>query len=56
MKALFVAWRSGEEAGWGPVGRLEFDGKLYRFCYVRGARTLSGFRAFPGMDDLEQVY
>lgn len=56
MKALFVAWRSGEEAEWGPVGRLEFDGKLYRFCYVRGARTLSGFRPFPGMDDLEQVY
>jgi hypothetical protein len=56
MKALFVAWRSGEEAGWGPVGRLEFDGKQYRFCYVRGARTLSGFRPFPGMDDLDQVY
>jgi hypothetical protein len=56
MKALFVAWRSGEEAGWGPVGRLEFDGNLYRFCYVHGARLLPSFRPFPGMDDLDQVY
>ncbi len=56
MKALFVAWRSDDDAGWGPVGRLDFDGKLYRFCYVRGARTLSQFRPFPGMNDLEQVY
>lgn len=56
MKALFVAWRAEEHCGWGPVGRLEQDGKLYRYCYVAGARTLPGFRPFPGMDDLEQVY
>lgn len=56
MKSLFVAWRSGEEAGWGPVGRLEFDGQLYRFYYVRGAQSLKGFRPFTGMDDLDQVY
>jgi hypothetical protein len=55
-KALFVAWRSEEPHGWGPVGRLEYDGKLYRFSYVQGAKTLPGFRPFPGMDDLEQVY
>jgi hypothetical protein len=56
MKSLFVAWRSGEEAGWGPVGRLEFDGQRYRFYYVRGAQSLKGFRPFPGMDELNQVY
>ncbi len=56
MKALFVAWRSEEDTGWGPVGRLSFDGLLYTFCYLQGARTLRGFRPFPGMDDLDQVY
>ena len=57
-KVLFVAWRS-EDAGqrrWGPVGRLEHDGLLYRFVYTQGARTLPGFRPFPEMPDLEQVY
>ncbi len=56
MKALFVAWRSEEDTGWGPVGRLSFDGQLYTFCYLQGARTLRGFRPFPGMDAFEQVY
>ncbi|NOT00078.1 MAG: DNA-binding protein [Phycisphaerales bacterium] len=57
MKALFVAWRSGgtDNGAWGPVGRLEHDGELYRFCYTHGART-RGFRPFPGMEDLESVY
>jgi hypothetical protein len=56
--ALFVAWRSGDDAHgcWGPVGRLEREGNVYRFVYTRGARRLQGFRPFPGMDDLETVY
>jgi hypothetical protein len=56
--ALFVAWRGGDanHGAWGPVGRLEHDGGLYRFCYTRGARTLAGFQAFPQMEDLEQIY
>jgi hypothetical protein len=55
---LFVAWRSRDESNeaWGPVGMLVHDGGLYRFCYTRGACTLSGFWPFPGMDDLNQVY
>jgi hypothetical protein len=58
MSVLFVAWRGGEnDAGvWGPVGRLGHDGQVYRFCYTRGAKNLRGFRPFPSMDDLEQVY
>ena len=57
-KALFVACRSSDMdgAGWGPVARLEYDGKVYRFCYLRGARTLPGFRPFTGMGDLNEVY
>jgi hypothetical protein len=55
--ALLVAWRSGTgDRGWGPVGRLEYDGQDYCFVYTRGARTLEGFRPFPQMEDLEQVY
>ncbi|CAN5438522.1 HIRAN domain-containing protein [soil metagenome] len=55
--ALLVAWRSGNgDRGWGPVGRLDYDGHDYRFVYTRGARTLDGFRPFAQMEDLEQIY
>lgn len=56
--ALFVAWRAGDDAKgiWGPVGRLESIAEGYRFMYTRGARTLEGFRPFPGMSDLDAVY
>lgn len=57
-RALFVAWRTRdpENPGWGPVGRLEFDGEFYRFFYTRGALSLPGFKAFPEMDNLDEVY
>ena len=54
--ALLVAWRSESGTrGWGPVGRLEYDGSVYRFVYTRGARTLEGFRPFPQMENLEEI-
>lgn len=55
---LFVAWRSGtpDAGAWAPVGRLERVGPVYRFTYTRGAQTLTGFQAFPGMPDLRAVY
>jgi hypothetical protein len=58
MNALFVAWRGGEaqSGAWGPVGRLEHDGRLFRFCYTRGAQTLPNFRPFAQMENLHQVY
>jgi hypothetical protein len=57
MNALFVAWRPEvpADAGWRPVGRLEYDGHLYRFFYTRGARR-PGFRPFPQMERLDQMY
>ena len=56
MNSLFVAWRpSAAHAGWRPVGRLEHDDQLYRFWYTAGARK-PGFRPFPGMDSLDEVY
>lgn len=56
--ALFVAWRSGDanQESWGPIGRLEFDGRLFRFWYTQGARNQPGFRPFAGMGDLNEVY
>jgi hypothetical protein len=58
MKTLFVAWRSGDEPhrGWGPVGMLQRDGDIYRFCYTQGAKMLHGFRPFTSMTDMERVY
>lgn len=55
---VFIAWRSGGDASgaWGVVGKLEHDAGVYRYLYTKGARTLAGFRPFPGMGDLEQVY
>lgn len=57
MTSLFIAWRPAtpEQAGWRPVGRLEYEGGLYRFCYTRGAQK-PGFRPFPRMDQLDWVY
>jgi hypothetical protein len=55
---LLVAWRAESPTGgaWSPIGRLEHDGQVFRFCYTKGARTAADFHAFPGMEDLEQVY
>ena len=57
-KAVFITWRGGgEDRGhWSPVARLEHLDGEYRFFYTRGARLLPGFRPFPGMADLEEVY
>lgn len=41
MTKLFIAWRPAEPepGGWRPVGQLEYDKPLYRFCYTRGAQV-----------------
>jgi HIRAN domain len=56
MRALFVAWRGGNPAAWRPVGRLDFDGEIYRFRYTRGALNPPEFQPFAQMPDLDQVY
>jgi hypothetical protein len=56
MNSLFVAWRSPDRnAGWRPVGQLEYDGNLYRFRYTQGA-TKPGFQPFSQMDTLDRVH
>lgn len=58
MNALLVASRSAdpEKGGWSPIGRLQFDGGIYRFVYTNGARTAHGFAPFSGMEDLDEIY
>lgn len=55
---LYIAYRgiSDEQGRWSPVGRLERSASGYRFVYTKGAEKLQGFKSFPGMDDLKQVY
>lgn len=57
-RVLYIASRQGgPNAGfWSPVGLLEHDSGVYRFMYTKGARSLRGFEAFPGMPFLEAVY
>jgi hypothetical protein len=60
MRALFVASRTSQPGSksWGPVGRLDYDGAVYRFVYTEGAKKLRahGFYPFYGMEDLDKVY
>ena len=61
MNTLFVAWHAKEthsdrEPVWGPIGRLEYENGVYRFCYTHGAKSLRGFQTFDGMEDVTQIY
>jgi hypothetical protein len=58
MSTLLVASRSSEphNAGWSPIGRLEFDHGTYRFVYTQGAKTAKGFTPFSGMESLTDIY
>ncbi len=57
MDSLFVAWRPPmpDQTGWRPVGRLEHDGGLFRFCYTQGAKK-PGFLPFAKMTELDRIY
>lgn len=56
--SVFIAWRSGtpERGQWSPVARLDRECDGYRFIYTEGARMLAGFRPFPGLPELGEVY
>ena len=55
-RRLVVAWQHPEDRRIEPVGFLSFDGRVYRFAYIRNARRVSGFRPLLGFDDMEQTY
>lgn len=56
MTDLYIAWRDPKSRSWFPVGRLSFDGKVYRFVYTKGALKSPRFLSFGRMEDLTAVY
>lgn len=56
MKILYLAWRDPKSRSWFPVGRLSFDGKVYRFVYTQGVKQSPHFIPFARMEDLTTIY
>lgn len=56
MQTLYLAWQDHEDRRWLPVGRLSFDGQVYRFVYTKGAKQSPRFVPFGSMRDLHVVY
>jgi hypothetical protein len=56
MKVLYLAWQDPKDRGWFPVGRLSFDGEVYRFAYTKGALKSPNFIPFGRMEDLNAAY
>src|SRR5262249_37475981 len=56
MTDLYVAWRNPENRSWFPVGRLSYDGSVYRFVYTKGVLQSPRFVRFGQMEDLSVVY
>ncbi|MEL6775999.1 MAG: HIRAN domain-containing protein [Cyanobacteria bacterium J06597_16] len=59
MKTLFLAWQNPISRTWFPIGRLTFDGGLYRFCYIQGVTTAQqegDFESLWAFPELEAVY
>lgn len=57
LKSVYLAWRAHNEyKTWAPIGRLDRWGKnLYFFSYTKGADQ-TGFKPFPGMENIKAVY
>lgn len=43
MKVLCIAWQDPKDHSWHPVGRLSFDGHVYKFVYTKGASQYTQF-------------
>jgi hypothetical protein len=57
-KTLFLAWQDHNSRLWFPVGRLTFDGEIYTFVYIQGAKraTQYGFTSLISFPEWEQEY
>jgi len=53
---LVVAWQHPENRSINPVGFLTYDGRIYRFSYIRNAAQIEGFRPLLGFANLGQEY
>jgi len=56
MTVLYLAWQEPKERHWFPVGRLCFDGSIYRFGYTKGAMRSPDFMPFAQMPHLNSSY
>ena len=56
MKVLYLGWQDPKDRNWFPVGRLSFDGLVYRFVYTKGALKSLNFIPFGKMGDLNVIY
>jgi hypothetical protein len=56
MKTLYMAWQDPMNRRWLPVGRLTYEGNVYRFVYTKGAQESSNFEPFARMGDLHTIY
>ncbi len=56
LRRLAVAWQHPVTRAIEPVGILECDEAGYRFCYVRNALSVEGFRHLLGFPDLHSTY
>jgi len=53
---LVVAWQHPEGGLIEPVGFVSYDGRLFRFAYIRNALSVEGFQPLLGFDDLRKEY
>lgn len=59
LKTLFLAWQDINSRSWSTIGRLTFDGVLYKFVYTQGvkeARQKYGFEPLLSFPRLDEVY
>lgn len=59
MKKLFLAWQDPESRHWFPIGQLTFDGKNYRFNYIKGvnkAENSPNFRLLHSFPERDRLY
>jgi hypothetical protein len=56
VQRLVVAWQHPVNRLIEPVGFLSFDGREYRFGYIRNALSVQGFRPLIGFEDLALTY
>lgn len=59
LKTLFLSWQNPISRAWFPIGRLDFDGELYRFRYIHGALVAQAqgqFRPIRTFPELRHLY
>jgi hypothetical protein len=58
-KTLYLAWQDYQSRSWFPVGQLTFDGKVYTFVYINGAKQAQqkcGFEPLMSFPEWNRVY